>query len=117
MSAALLRQTPAGEALETRDSAILDALPLAVLLIAGDGTVVHANPAAEEVFGTSAAVLERAEAGERAHRLAEQGYWYAAFGQLSDWIGAGAEVAGLRDARAALLEQVDLEVAVERSVQ
>lgn len=59
MSTALLRQTPAGEALETRDSAILDSLPLAVLLIAGDGTVVHANPAAEEVFGTSAAVLEK----------------------------------------------------------
>ncbi|MFP6641680.1 MAG: DUF928 domain-containing protein [Myxococcota bacterium] len=65
----------------------------------------------------TAAALERAEVGQRAHRLAEQGYWYDAFEQLSDWIGAGAEVAGLHEARDALLEQVDLEISVERSVQ
>ena len=59
MSIELLRQTPVGDAARSRDPAILDALPLAVLLIASDGTILHANPAAEEVFGTSAAVLAK----------------------------------------------------------
>ena len=58
-STALLQETPAGEAEASFDSAILDALPLAVLLIGRDGAVLHANPAAEELFGTSAAVLAK----------------------------------------------------------
>ena len=41
------------------DSAILDALPLAVLLIGQDGAVVYANPAAEELFGNSATELAK----------------------------------------------------------
>jgi len=49
----MLSETPVGGA------AILDALPLAVLLIGQDGCVVQANPAAEELFGTSAAVLAK----------------------------------------------------------
>ena len=49
----MLGQTPVGGA------AILDALPLAVLLIGQDGFVVQANPAAEELFDTSAAVLAK----------------------------------------------------------
>ncbi len=41
------------------DAAILDALPLAVLLIGQDGAVVYANPAAEELFGNSATELAK----------------------------------------------------------
>ena len=48
MSSAVLSETPVG-----------DALPLAVLLIGRDGAVVHANPAAKELFGTIAAVLAK----------------------------------------------------------
>ncbi|MDA0229877.1 MAG: ATP-binding protein [Proteobacteria bacterium] len=57
MSSATLRQSPVGAAAESFEAAILDALPLAVLLIGRDGVVLHANPAAEELLGTSAAVL------------------------------------------------------------
>lgn len=59
MSSALLSETPVGDAAGSLEAAILDALPLAVLLIGRDGTVLHANPAAEELFGTSAAVLAK----------------------------------------------------------
>ena len=59
MSTALLQETPGGETAVSFDSAILDALPLAVLLIGRDGAVLHANPAAEELFGTSRAMLSK----------------------------------------------------------
>ncbi len=59
MSTALLNEAALGEAAMSRGSAILDALPLAVLLIAGDGAIRHANPAAEELFGTSAQMLAK----------------------------------------------------------
>ena len=55
----MLSETPVGDAAGSLEAAILDALPLAVLLIGRDGAVVHANPAAEELFGTSAAVLAK----------------------------------------------------------
>ena len=43
----------------SHDAEILDALPLAVLLVAGDGAIIHANPAAEELFAMSSAVLAK----------------------------------------------------------
>lgn len=56
---------------------------------------------------------EEAEAGERAHRLAEQGYWYDAFAQLSEWIEADSPAQGIQEARASLLQQVDLDMQPE----
>ena len=56
---------------------------------------------------------EEAGAGERAHRLAEQGYWYDAFAQLSEWMDAREPAQGVQEARASLLEQVDLEVPLD----
>ncbi|MBT3170312.1 MAG: PAS domain S-box protein [Rhodospirillaceae bacterium] len=38
---------------------ILDALPLAVMLVGEDGAIAHANPSAEELFGMSSAVLAK----------------------------------------------------------
>jgi len=54
MNSAMLSETPV-----VGNAAILDALPLAVLLVGQDGAVAHANPAAEELFDTSAAVLAK----------------------------------------------------------
>jgi two-component system nitrogen regulation sensor histidine kinase GlnL len=54
----LPRQTVAPEAV-SYDAEILDALPLAVLLIAEDGAILHANPAAEELFAMSRSVLAK----------------------------------------------------------
>ena len=61
--------------------------------------------------------LEAAQAGERAHRLAEQGYWYDAFAQLSDWMEMQSPPEGVQEARAALLEQVDLEVRLDEDAR
>lgn len=66
--------------------------------------------------GTSKSWQE-ARAGERAHHLAEQGYWYDAFAQLSDWMDAKAPMPGVQEARASLLEQADLEVRLEGAPQ
>ncbi len=60
---------------------------------------------------------QQAGAGERAHHLAEQGYWYDAFAQLSDWMDAKAPMPGVQEARASLLEQADLEVHLEGAPQ
>ena len=54
-----MKAAATGETAISYDSAILDALPIAVLLTAGDGAILHANPAAEEMFGTSTAVLAK----------------------------------------------------------
>ena len=58
----MLSERRVGDTAGSLEAAILDALPLAVLLIGRDGVVLHANPAAEELFGTSAAVLAKANA-------------------------------------------------------
>ena len=47
-------------------------------------------------------------AAERAHALAEAGFWYDAFDQLARWSTAEPESALLREHRAALLDQVGL---------
>ena len=55
----MLSERRVGDTAGSLEAAILDALPLAVLLIGRDGVVLYANPAAEELFGTSAAVLAK----------------------------------------------------------
>ena len=59
MSTALSPKAPSDEQAGSREAAILDALPLAVLLIGSDDAILHANPAAEELFGMSRAVLSK----------------------------------------------------------
>jgi two-component system nitrogen regulation sensor histidine kinase GlnL len=62
MSTVWLEAAPeevADNILAAPEAAMLEALPLAVLLIGPEGEICHANPAAEELFGTSRAVLAK----------------------------------------------------------
>ena len=59
MNTELVASKPRAPESISYDAAILDALPLAVMLIAEDGVIAQANPAAEELFGMSSAVLAR----------------------------------------------------------
>ncbi len=60
---------------------------------------------------------EEAELAAQAHLLAEQGYWYDAFRQLSDWTEAGLDVEGVEKARSDLLEQVEIRVPIDSSIE